>query len=206
MAEHPGAMNPDDYDLSGFCVGVVDRPKMVTGDDIKPGDVVLGLPSSGLHSNGFSLVRRVVVDGHESELRLPRVDLGGRTLGEELLTPTRIYAKAVRAVLDAGVPVKGMAHITGGGVTENLDRVLPKDCDARVHPSAWKVPRVIETVVEAAALPPAEALKTFNMGIGFMLVVDSVQAPEVAAVLREAGEAVHEIGEIVEGSGKVVYQ
>ncbi len=206
MAEHPGVMPEDDYDLSGFCVGVVDRPKMITGDLVKPGDVVLGLASSGVHSNGFSLVRRAVVDGHEEELSLPRVDLGGRSLGEALLEPTRLYVKPILELLRGGAPVHAMAHITGGGITENLDRVLPKDCDALVHRGSWKVPRVIETVVEAAALSADDAFKTFNMGVGFAIILDPADAPAAAVALREAGETVWEIGEIVAGTGVVRYQ
>jgi len=206
MAEHPGTMDPDDYDLSGFCVGVVDRPKMITGESVKPGDVVLGLASSGLHSNGFSLVRRVAVEGREDELALPRVDLGGATLGEALLTPTRIYVKSVLELVGSGVEVHAMAHITGGGITENLDRVLPAECDALVVRGSWRVPRVIETVVEAAGMTEDDAYRTFNMGVGFAIVLDPTQAPAAAAALREAGERVWEIGEIVPGSGKVLYR
>ena len=206
MAEHPGVMAEGDYDLSGFCVGIVDRPEMVDGSAVKAGDVILGLASSGLHSNGYSLVRRVLVHGHESELDLPRVDLGGATLGEALLTPTRIYANAIIRVLRAGVPVHAMAHITGGGITENLDRVLPDGCDASVVRGSWKVPRIVEVAVDAAGLSEDEAYKTFNMGLGFMLVLDPKDAPKAAALLREAGEQVSEVGDIVEGSGKVVYR
>lgn len=204
MAEHPGTMAEDDYDLSGFCVGVVDRPKMVTGESIAPGDVVLGLASSGLHSNGFSLVRKVLVEGRESELSLPRVDLGGITLGELLLTPTRIYVKSVLATL-AEVPVKGMAHITGGGITENLDRALPKTCDALVHRGSWKVPQVFGLVQEAAGIDDDSMHCTFNMGVGFALIVDRKDAPAAAVRLRELGETVSEIGEIIEGTGVVRY-
>jgi phosphoribosylformylglycinamidine cyclo-ligase len=206
MAEHPGVMPEHDYDLSGFCVGVVDRPKMIDGSSVAPGDVILGLASSGLHSNGFSLVRRVLVEGHEEALSLPRVDLGGVTLGEALLTPTRIYASAIQRVLRAGVRVKAMAHITGGGITENLDRPLPDTVDAAVVPAAWKVPRTIELAVQAAGLSADEAMKTFNMGIGFALILDAAEAPKAAALLREAGETVYEIGDIIEGTGKVVYR
>ncbi len=205
MAEHPGVMDPDDYDLSGFCVGVVDRPKAITGERIEPGDVVLGLPSSGLHSNGFSLVRRVLVDGHEAELALPRVDLGGATLGDTLLTPTRMYVKPVLELLRAGIPVKGMSHITGGGITENLDRCLPSHVDARVVRGSWKVPQIFGLVAAAANLDETEMYRTFNMGVGFAIVVDRKHAPEAAVKLRAAGESVSEIGEIVPGSGAVVY-
>jgi phosphoribosylformylglycinamidine cyclo-ligase len=204
MAEHPGTMPADDYDLAGFCVGVVERSQMVTGESIVPGDVVLGLASSGLHSNGYSLVRRVLVEGRESELTLPRIDLGGRSLADELLTPTRIYVRGVRAAL-AETPVKGMAHITGGGITKNLDRILPEGCDARIHRGAWKVPRIFELVAEAAGLQDDEMYRTFNMGIGYALVLDPAHAPAAAAALRSAGESVSEVGEIVEGTGVVRY-
>ena len=204
MAEHPGTMAPADYDLCGFCVGVVDRPKMITGDTIAPGDVILGLASNGLHSNGFSLVRKVLVEGREAELAVPRVDLGGITLGELLLTPTRIYVKSVLATL-VEVPIKGMAHITGGGITENLDRALPATCDARVVRSSWKVPPVFGLVQEAAGIDDDSMYRTFNMGVGFALIVDRKHAPAVAVKLRELGETVAEIGEVVEGTGVVTY-
>jgi phosphoribosylformylglycinamidine cyclo-ligase len=205
MAEHPGTMDPEDYDLSGFCVGVVDRPKMITGETIAAGDVVLGVASSGLHSNGFSLVRRVLVDGRRDELDLPRVDFGGATLGEVLLTPTRIYVKPVLAAIRDGAEIKGMAHVTGGGITENLDRCLPKDVDAVVHRDAWKVPRIFSTVQDAAKLDDAEMLRTFNMGIGLCIVTGRKHAPDVAARLRQEGETVFELGEIVPGGGTVRY-
>jgi len=206
MAEHRGVIPDDDYDLCGFCVGIVDRAEMPDNSAVAPGDVILGIASTGLHSNGFSLVRRVLVDGNEDALSLPRVDLGGKTLGEALLTPTRIYVNSILRVLRAGVHVKAMSHITGGGITENLDRALPKTVDAEVVPAAWRVPRTIELAVEAAGLSAEEALKTFNMGIGFALILDPAEAPKAAALLREVGETVYEIGEIVEGSGRVVYR
>ncbi len=166
---------------------------------------MLGLASSGLHSNGFSLVRKVLVEGREAELTVPRADLGGASLGELLLTPTRIYVQPVLDVLRDGAPVKGMAHITGGGITENLDRCLPNDCDARVHRGSWPIPLAVRAAVDAAALTDDEAYRTFNMGIGFALVLDPKAAPDVAVTLREAGETVYEIGEIVEGDGRVRY-
>lgn len=205
MAEHPGIMEPDDYDLSGFCVGAIDRTKMVDGSAVRPGDVILGLESSGLHSNGYSLVRKVLVEGREEELSLARLDLGGASLGEVLLQPTRIY---VRSVLEAirAAKVNAMAHITGGGITENLDRVLPRDCDAEVMRGAWRVPRVFDVVAEAASLDEDEMYRTFNMGVGFALVCAPSQAPVLAAKLRETGERVSEIGEITEGTGVVRYR
>jgi phosphoribosylformylglycinamidine cyclo-ligase len=206
MAEHPGVMPADDYDLSGFCVGLVDRPDLIDGSAVAPGDVVLGLASNGLHSNGFSLVRRVLVDGREAELDLPRLDLNGATLGEALLTPTRIYAKSILRLLQSDIPVKAMAHITGGGITENLDRVLPAGCNAEIAAGSWPVPRIVGLAVEAASLPADEALRTFNMGIGFAVVLAKADAPAAAVLLREAGEGVFEIGEVVSGDGKVVYR
>ncbi len=205
MAEHPGTMEPDDYDLSGFCVGAVDRAKMVDGSAVRPGDVILGLESSGVHSNGYSLVRKVLVQGREDELGLPRVDLGGATLGDVLLEPTRIYVRPVLAALRAA-KVNAMAHITGGGITENLDRVLPEDCDAEVIRGAWRVPRIFDLVADAASLGDEEMYRTFNMGVGYALVCTPNAAPAVAATLREAGERVTEIGEIVEGTGVVRYR
>lgn len=205
MAEHPGVMEEYDYDLSGFCVGVVDRPNMLDRASVRPNDVILGLASSGLHSNGFSLVRRVM-EGRENELTLQRVDFGGATLGDALLTPTRIYVKTVLPVLRAhGSAVRAMAHITGGGITENLDRALPGGCDAVVHTSGWRVPRVFDLLADAASLPAEEMLRTFNMGIGMALIVDPAHAANIAADLRSAGETVYEIGVIAEGDGKVRY-
>ncbi|MDH4140304.1 MAG: phosphoribosylformylglycinamidine cyclo-ligase [Coriobacteriia bacterium] len=205
MAEHPGVMAEDDYDLSGFCVGVVDRPKMLDKASVEPGDVVLGLSSSGLHSNGFSLVRRVLVEGHEEELDLARVDLGGTSLADVLLEPTRIYVRSVLEVLREGPPIRAIAHITGGGITENLDRALPPECDARVVLGSWKVPPIFGVLQKAAALPDEEMLRTFNMGIGLMVIVEAQTAAEVAHALRTSGERVSEIGEVVAGEGKVVY-
>jgi phosphoribosylformylglycinamidine cyclo-ligase len=178
---------------------------MITGEAIAPGDVVLGLASSGLHSNGFSLVRKVMVEGKEAELTLPRLDLGGETLADALLTPTRIYVHAVREVIEDGIPIKGMAHITGGGITENLDRVLPADADAVVHRGSWGVPSIFAVLQTAAGLDDDAMYRTFNMGIGFVLVMDPAHAADAAAFLRGARETVTEIGEIVSGDGRVRY-
>jgi phosphoribosylformylglycinamidine cyclo-ligase len=206
MAEHPGTMEPDDYDLSGFCVGAVDRPKMIDGSQVAEGDVILGLASSGVHSNGFSLVRRALIENQpdQREALMARPDsLGGRTLGEALLAPTRIYAAQVKALLEGGVAIKAMAHITGGGITENLDRILPKSMDAQVTRGGWSVPAVIETVIDAAQLSDDQAYKTFNMGIGYALVVSPDQVEAARALLDEE---VYEIGTVVPGTGVVVYQ
>jgi phosphoribosylformylglycinamidine cyclo-ligase len=166
---------------------------------------VLGLASSGVHSNGFSLVRRVLVDGREDELPVPRVDLGGASLGDVLLTPTSIYVRSVLEVLRSGADVRGMAHITGGGITGNLDRCLPGTVDALLRRGSWKQPRVFRVIADAARLDDDEMLATFNMGVGFCLIVPAKAAAGVAATLRDAGETVFEIGDIVPGSGRVRY-
>jgi phosphoribosylformylglycinamidine cyclo-ligase len=204
-AEHPGTLDADDYDLSGFCVGAVEKGRIVDGSAVSEGDVVLGLASSGLHSNGFSLVRRLLVDGREEALDLPRTDLGGMPLADALLEPTRIYVRAVRAVL-AGTGVHGMAHITGGGITENVARILPDDLDARIVRRSWKEPRVFGLLRDEGGLDEDEMHRTFNMGIGYVMVLDPAEAPRAAATLLEAGETVYEIGEVVAGEGVVVYE
>jgi phosphoribosylformylglycinamidine cyclo-ligase len=157
-----------------------------------------------LHSNGFSLVRKLLVEGREAELRLPRVDLGGASLGEVLLTPTRIYVSSILSLLDE-VRVKGMAHITGGGITENLNRVLPEGRSARVVRGAWRMPKVFDIVAAATDISEDELYRTFNMGIGFCVVLSPEDAPVAAALLRERGETVYEIGEIIPGDREIVY-
>ncbi|MBQ3106469.1 MAG: phosphoribosylformylglycinamidine cyclo-ligase [Eggerthellaceae bacterium] len=207
MAEHPGVMDPDDYDLSGFCVGVVDRPKMLDPESVREGDVLVGLASSGLHSNGYSLARKVCVEGKDAAyLETPREELGGACVQDALLTPTRIYVKSVRAVLDA-VPgaVRALAHITGGGITENLNRALPACVNAEVDLGTWPVTPITRFVCEAAHLSESEALKTFNMGLGLVLIVDPAQVEAVEAALAEAGETVYRVGRIVPGAGEVQY-
>ncbi|HIT44869.1 MAG TPA: phosphoribosylformylglycinamidine cyclo-ligase [Candidatus Aphodovivens excrementavium] len=207
MAEHPGVMDPDDYDLSGFTVGVVDRPKMIGPDNVLDGDVLVGLASSGFHSNGYSLVRRVLVEGKtKDELLAPCAGLDGRSLGEALLAPTRIYVKPVLGVLQA-LPgaVHALAHITGGGITENLNRALPGSLDAVVEPDSWDVPAVVELGCKAAGLTDEEARKTFNMGLGMILLVDPAQVDAVMDNLRAAGEDPVVVGKVVPGTGVVRY-
>ena len=208
MAEHPGVMDPDDYDLSGFCVGLVDRPAMLDPANVRPGDVLVGLGSSGLHSNGYSLARKVCVEGRSAEeLRAPVAELKGRSVLEALLEPTRIYVRPVREVL-AAVPgaVRALAHITGGGITENLDRALPSGVDAEVELGTWPVPAVVRYACDRAALSEAEALKTFNMGLGMVLVVDPDRAEDVERALCAAGEDSYRVGRVVAGTGTVRYE
>ena len=207
MAEHPGVMDPDDYDLSGFCVGLVDRPRMLDPESVREGDVLIGLASSGLHSNGYSLARKVCVEGRSEEaLREAREDLAGQSILEALLTPTRIYVKPVRAAMDA-VPggIRALAHITGGGITENLNRALPTGVNAEVDLGTWPLPPVVRFACGEANLSEAEALKTFNMGLGLVLIVDPEKAEAVEAALAEAGEQTFRVGRIVAGSGEVQY-
>jgi phosphoribosylformylglycinamidine cyclo-ligase len=194
-AELPGLYAPGEYDLAGFAVGVVERERIIDGAGVKPGDVVLGLASSGLHSNGYSLARRIVFD--ELKLGLDATLPGtGRSVGEVLLEPTRIY---VRAVLPVRARVHAMAHVTGGGITGNLPRVLPEGCRALIRRGAWTVPPVFAALQDAGSVAEAEMFRTFNMGVGYVLVVPSAQGPEVTAALSAAGETVHAIGEIVPG-------
>lgn len=212
MAEHPGVMDPKDYDLAGFCVGVVDRPKMIGPDKVGVGDVILGLPSSGIHSNGYSLVRKVAIEGKTiDELNEPLEELGGESLADAVLRPTTIYAGALVRALAAGAPIHAMAHITGGGITENLNRALPDGVDAVVDRGGeegpdWDVPPVIDYMVKAAGLSPDEAYKTFNMGVGMSIICDPDDVDDVCEALVAEGQSPFVMGECVEGSGKVTYR
>ncbi len=200
MAEHPGVMDPDDYDLSGFCVGVVDRPKMIGPDKVKPGDVIIGLASSGLHSNGFSLVRRAMVERMDlAVLTAPCEQLGGRSVGATLLEPTRIYVKPLLAALRAGLDIHACAHITGGGITENLDRALPSGTVAKLRRGSWPVPEIIQMVCSAASLSAEEAYKTFNMGIGMCVICPQEAVYALISHFESAGEKAFVVGEIVAG-------
>lgn len=208
MAEHPGVMDDSDYDLSGFCVGIVDKQKMLDPKNVKVGDVLIGLTSSGLHSNGYSLVRRACVNGKDmEELSLPREYLDGQSILEALLEPTRIYVKPVHSVLkELPNSVHALAHITGGGISENLNRALNPKVNASVQIGSWKVAPIIEFVCDAANLSQEEAYKTFNMGIGMVLIVAKEDADAVVKVLEAAGENACIIGNIVEGTGEVEYR
>jgi phosphoribosylformylglycinamidine cyclo-ligase len=196
-AELPDLYAPGEYDLAGFAVGIVERARIVDGAAVKPGDVVLGLASSGLHSNGYSLARRIVFD--LMKLGIDSLVPGtGRTVADELLTPTRIYVRAVLPVRD---DVSAMAHVTGGGLTGNLPRVLPAGCRAVLRPAAWRESQapVFGVLQEAGRVDEAEMFRTFNMGIGYVVVVRPDRADRVAAALAAAGETVHAIGEIEAG-------
>ena len=208
MAEHPGVMDPDDYDLSGFCVGIVDKVKMLDPANVVEGDVLIGLASSGLHSNGYSLARKVCMgDKSLDELSAPLDQLEGQSVIDALLTPTRMYVKPVRAVINQ-LPdaVHALAHITGGGITENLNRALNDKVDALVEVGTWKLPPIVRYVCDKASLSVEEALKTFNMGLGLVLIVDPAQVDDVMAAIAEAGETPMVVGKIVSGTGIVRYQ
>ena len=211
MAEHPGVMNPNDYDLAGFVVGVVDRPSMLGPERVQQGDVIIGLASSGLHSNGYSLVRKAVIEKKTlEELTAPLDELGGESIADAALRPTTIYTDGLLRVLKAGAPIHAMAHITGGGITENLNRALSTSLDAVVYRSRqselWNIPPIISYVVRAAQLTDDEAYKTFNMGVGMSLLCASNAAKQVLELLAAEGFEAFIMGECVAGTGKVVYR
>lgn len=198
-AEMPDMYHGDDYDLAGFAVGAVERANVIDGSRIVAGDVLLGLASSGLHSNGYSLVRRILADnpGARDE------SIGGRALDDVLLEPTRIYVKSLLDVI-ARFEIHGLAHITGGGLTENLPRVLPHGLIAELDLAAWTCPPIFAWLAERGPVVPAELLKTFNCGIGMVVVVPVGAAESIAAALRAAGEQVNVIGSISAGGGEPV--
>ena len=211
MAEHPGVMNPDDYDLAGFVVGVVDRPKMIGPEKVKAGDVILGLASSGIHSNGYSLVRKVAIEGRSvEELEAYNEELG-ESVADAVMRPTTIYAGQLIRALHAGAPIHAMAHITGGGITENLNRALPADVDALVYRGgeagpAWSIPPIITYVSRLAGLTLTEAYKTFNMGVGMSIICAPEDVDAVTAALEVEGLAPFVMGECIPGTGCVQYR
>ncbi|HVL29085.1 MAG TPA: phosphoribosylformylglycinamidine cyclo-ligase, partial [Sphingomicrobium sp.] len=183
---------------AGFCVGAVERDRALTGSAIAPGDVILGLGSSGVHSNGFSLVRRLVAD-HGWKLDRPALFDQERLLSDALLEPTRIYVKSLLPLVRSG-RIKGLAHITGGGILENIPRVLPDNCHAVINADTWELPRLFAFLQAGGSIEPAELARTFNCGIGMVAIVGAQQAEPVAAALTEAGETVHRIGEVEAGA------
>ena len=211
MAEHPGVMNPDDYDLAGFVVGVVDRPKMIGPEKVKAGDVILGLASSGIHSNGYSLMRKVAIEGRSvEELEAYNEELG-ESVADAVMRPTTIYAGQLIRALHAGAPIHAMAHITGGGITENLNRALPADVDALVYRGgeagpAWSIPPIITYVSRLAGLTLTEAYKTFNMGVGMSIICAPEDVDAVTAALKAEGLDPFLMGECIPGTGCVQYR
>ncbi len=196
-AEMPGMYSGGDYDLAGFCVGAVEREQLLTGDRVASGDVILGLASSGIHSNGFSLVRRLAAD-KGWKLDRPALFDNSRLLIDILLAPTRIYVRTLLPLLRAG-KINALAHITGGGLLENIPRVLPDALHAHVDADTWEQPRLMAFLQAQGQIEPAEMARTFNCGIGMALVVDAAHGENVAAELRAAGETVYRIGHIAKG-------
>jgi phosphoribosylformylglycinamidine cyclo-ligase len=197
-AEMPGFYADGEYDIAGFIVGVVDRSRLLTGATIVPGDVLIGVPSSGLHTNGYSLARRIVFDHLKLTVDSFVPELG-RTIGDALLEPHRSYLSLVRPLLATGL-IKGMAHITGGGITENLPRILPEGTAARIRTTSWTVPRVFSWLQESGGVPAFDMMRTFNMGVGLIVAASAAKADEAKAAL---GGFI--IGDIVRGDPSVTY-
>ena len=205
MAEHPGVMEPGEFDLVGFAVGVVDRDRMLTGDRVSPGDVLIGLPSPGLRSNGYSLARRLVFDVAGRSLDDPAWDdPHAPTVAEELLRPSVIYAPAIRSLLEHA-EVHAVAHITGGGLGGNLNRVLGGHGDALVDPTSWEWPRIFSELQRIGSVSDDEMRRVFNLGVGMVVVVPPNAAHHAIDTLRRAGHRARVIGEVVPGSGSVVF-
>ena len=201
-AEMPGFYPEDEYDLAGFAVGIVDKKDLITGKDLKDGDILLGLASSGVHSNGFSLVRKIF-DMTKESLNTYYDELG-KTLGEALIAPTRIYVKALKALKSNDIRVKGCSHITGGGFYENIPRMLPEGVQAVVRKDSYEVPAIFKLMAEKGQVEEQMMYNTYNMGIGMVLAVDADKADEAMKVLEAGGETVYRIGEIKAGEKGVV--
>ena len=201
-AEHPGLMPEEEYDLAGFAVGIVDEKDMITGQDLKAGDVLIGVASSGVHSNGFSLVRKIFemtkesLDTYSDEL--------GKTLGEALLTPTRIYVKAMKSMKDAGVKVKACSHITGGGFYENIPRMLKDDTVAVIEKNSYPIPPIFTLMAKKGNVDEQMMYNTYNMGLGLVIAVDPAQADAAIAAIEAAGEKAYRVGSIEAGEKGVI--
>lgn len=201
-AEHPGLMPEEEYDLAGFAVGVVDEKNLITGSEIAPGDVLVGIASSGVHSNGFSLIRKVF-DVTKENLAVYYDELG-KTLGEELLTPTRIYVKALKSLKEAGIVIKGCSHITGGGFYENIPRMLPEGVYAQVEKNSYPVPAIFRLLQEKGKLEEKMMYNTYNMGLGMILALDAADADRAIELLKGIGEKAYVAGSIKSGEKGVV--
>ena len=203
-AEHPGMMPENEYDLAGFSVGIVDKKKIIDNSRMKAGDVVIALASSGVHSNGFSLVRKVFdIDNNNPELYKPCEALGGATIAETLLTPTRIYVKSVLALLEK-VDVKGISHITGGGFYENIPRSVPDGLCAKINKSAIRILPIFDLIAKTGNIPERDMFNTYNMGVGMSVVVPAAEMDTALEILRAHGEDAYVIGQIVENEEKVI--
>ncbi len=204
-AEHPGMMPENDYDLAGFSVGIVDKKKIIDNSRMTEGDVVIALASSGVHSNGFSLVRKVFDVEHNPDLMKPNEFLGGKSIAETLLTPTKIYVKSILALLQK-VDVKGISHITGGGFYENIPRSIPDGLCAKIDKASIKVLPIFRLIAEAGNIPERDMFNTFNMGVGMSVIVPAAQAAEALAILAAQGEQPYVIGSIVKNEEKVILE
>ena len=201
-AEMPGFYPEDEYDLAGYCTGVVDKDKIIDVSKMKEGDVIIALPSSGVHSNGFSLVRKVF-DVENSDIKSPVSELGGKSVGETLLTPTKIYVKPVLSLLEK-VNVKGISHITGGGFYENIPRSIPEGLCAKIDRSAVRILPVFELIAKRGNISERDMFNTFNMGVGMSIVVSGEDADKALSVLHESGEDAYIIGEIIKSDDRIV--
>ena len=201
-AEHPGVMPDEDYDLAGFSVGIVDEENIIDGKRLSTGDVLIGLGSTGVHSNGFSLVRKVL-DVEHTDLTSPMEELGGRSLGETLLAPTRIYVKAVKALLKAGVDIHAISHITGGGFYENVPRMMTDGLTARIDLKTFPKLPIFDLIQRKGNIPERDMYNTFNMGLGMILAIPAVQAERALSTLTDAGENAYQVGSVVSGSDGV---
>lgn len=203
-AEHPGMMPAEEYDLAGFAVGIVDKKKILDNTKMTEGDIVIGLASTGVHSNGFSLCRKVFdIDNNPDSLYAPCDELGGKSVAQTLLTPTKIYVKSILALIDE-VEVKGISHITGGGFYENIPRSIPRGLTAKINKSAVKVLPIFELIAKTGNIPERDMFNTYNMGVGMSVVVSASEADKALRILRENGEDAYVIGEIVRGDQGVI--
>ena len=203
-AEHPGMMPVEDYDLAGFAVGVVDKEKIIDNGRMQAGDVVIALASSGIHSNGFSLCRKVFdIDNNNPVLYEPCDALGGKTIAETLLTPTKIYVRSILALMEK-VDVKGVSHITGGGFYENIPRSIPDGLGAKIDKAAVRVLPIFDLIAKTGNIPERDMFNTFNMGVGMSVVVPAAQVDKALEILKAHGEDAYVIGEIVESEDKVI--
>ena len=203
-AEHPGMMPVEEYDLAGFAVGIVDKKKIIDNTRMAAGDVVIALASSGIHSNGFSLCRKVFdIDNNNPELYVPREELGGKTIGETLLTPTRIYVKSILELIK-NVDVKGISHITGGGFYENIPRSIPDGLGAKINKEAVRILPIFDLIAKTGNIPERDMFNTYNMGVGMSVVVPAAEADKALEILKASGEDAYIIGEIIESEEKVI--
>ena len=201
-AEHPGLMAEDDYDVAGFSVGIVDEEKIIDGKDLAVGDVLIGLASCGVHSNGFSLVRKVL-DVENADLTSPMEELGGKSLGETLLTPTRIYVKTVQCLLKNGIHIKAISHITGGGLYENVPRMMKEGLTAQIETASFPVPPIFDLIAKKGNIPMRDMYNTFNMGVGLILAIPKEEVGQAKEILCHTEERAYVIGSVVAGDAGV---